>query len=206
LVEKGLIVHVPGDEPRRYIARSPEMFFEGVEDKLAKARRILPELKSLQKGTSEKPSVMYFNGVEGLKQAYEYREKDLHGKNIVGFFASAEDISLEVNQVFFNWNEYIERHKTHVRGLTVDSATLKPYVKWLLPKDSQVTMKYLPQEIYSANTSIESCNDQFVRICLMESVQMLIIESPKLAKALREVFEITWKELKGKYDEPKTLV
>ncbi len=205
LVEKGLIVHVPGEEPRRYIARTPETFFEGVEDKLAKARRILPELKSLQKGTSEKPSVMYFDGVEGLKQAYGYKEKELQGKNIVGFFASAEDISPEVNQVFFDWNEYIERHKTRVRGLTVDSLTLKPYTKWLLPKDSQITMKYLPQEMYSAKTSIESCDDQFVRICLMESVQTLIIESPKLAKALREVFEITWRELKGKYDEPKVL-
>jgi DNA-binding MarR family transcriptional regulator len=205
LVEKGLIVHVPGEEPRRYIARTPETFFEGMEEKLAKARRILPELKSLQKGTSEKPSVMYFDGVEGLRQAYEYREKDLHGKNIVGFFASAEDISPEVNQVFFEWNEYINRHKTHVRGLTVDSSTLKPYAKWLLLKESEVTMKYLPQEIYSAKTSIESCDDQFVRICLMESVQTLIIESPKLARAIREVFEITWKEMEGKYDEPRSI-
>lgn len=205
LVEKGLIVHVPGEEPRRYIARSPETFFEDMEGKLDNARRILPELKSLQKGTSEKPSVLYFEGVEGLRQAMEYKEKELHGKNIVGFFASAEDISGEVNQVFFEWNEYKERHKIHIKGLTVDSATLAPYAKWLVPKDTQMTAKFLPPEMYSAKTSIESCDDQFVRIVLMESVQTLVIESPKLAKALREVFEITWKGLEGKYDAPKSI-
>jgi hypothetical protein len=39
----------------------------------------------------------------------------------------------------------------------------------------------------------------------MESVQTLIIESPKLAKTFREVFEIAWKGMEGKYDAPKVL-
>jgi hypothetical protein len=68
-----------------------------------------------------------------------------------------------------------------------------------------MTAKFLPPEMYSAKTSIESCDDQFVRIVLMESVQTLVIESPKLAKALREVFEIVWKGLEGKYDVPKSI-
>ena len=205
LVEKGLIVHVPGEDPKRYIARSPESFFESVEDKVNDAYKILPELKSLQKGTSEKPSVMYYEGVDGVRQAFAYKEKELHGKKIVGFFASAEDISDEVGQVFFEWNEYRERHKIHVKGLTVDSPTLAPYAKWLMPKEAEMEAKFLPPKMYSAKTSIESCNDQFVRIVLMESVQTLVIESPKLASALREVFEIAWKGLEGKYDKPKNL-
>lgn len=205
LVEKGLIVHVPGEEPKRYIARTPEGFIESAETKIVNARKILPELKSLQGGTSEKPSVLYFEGIEGLKQAYEYRKKELHGKTIVGFFASAEDISPEVNEVFFEWNEYKERHKTKIKGLTVDSATLAPYAKWMLPKESMMNMKYLPEELYSAKTSIESCDDRFVRIVLMESIQTLIIESSKFASALREIFELTWKGLKGKNDVPEVL-
>jgi hypothetical protein len=205
LVEKGLIVVMPGEDPRRYIARAPEVFFENLEQKLVDARKILPELKSLQKGTSEKPSVLYFEGVEGLRQAYDYKQKELHGKNVVGFFASADDISPGVNEVFFDWNEYKERHKIHIKGITVDSATLAPYAKWMLSKETAMTMKFLPENIYSAKTSIESCNDQFVRIVLMESVQTLIIESPKLAKTFREVFEIAWKGMEGKYDTPKVL-
>ncbi len=202
LVVKGLIVHVPGEEPKRYIARSPEAVLEAQEAKLLKTKSVLPELKSLQKETSEKASVLYFEGIEGLRQAYDYKKKELHEKNIVGFFANPEDASSEVNEVFYEWNEYKERHHTHVMGLTVDTPTLKPYAKWLLPETTEITGKFLPENMYSAKVSIESCDDQFVRIALIESVQSLIIESPKLAKALREVFEITWKGLEGKYDKP----
>jgi DNA-binding MarR family transcriptional regulator len=202
LVEKGLIVHVPGEEPKQYVARSPESVLEAQEAKLLKAKSVLPELKSLQKNTSEKASVLYFEGVEGLRQAYQYKQKELHGKELVGFYASPEDASPEVNQVFYEWNEYKERHHTHVRGLSVDTPALESYTKWLIPETTEITVKFLPESLYSAKVSIESCDDQFVRIVLIETVQSLIIESPKLATALREVFEITWKGLEGKYDQP----
>lgn len=205
LVEKGIIVHVPGEEPKRYIARTPDAVFDEHEEKWRKAKKALPELRSFQKGTTEKPSILYFEGVQGLRHAYEYQQKELHGKEIVGFFASTEDVSDEVNQVFFEWNEYKERHHVHIRGLTVDSATLAPYAKWLIPKESEVTMKFLPENIYDAKVSIESCDDQFVRIVLMESVQTLIIESPKLARSLHQVFDLLWHAFEGKYDAPRVL-
>lgn len=202
LVEKGLIVHIPGEDPKKYIARSPESFLEAQEAKLLKAKSILPELRSLQKKTTEKANALYFEGVDGLRQAYQYRQKELHDKTIVGFFASAEEASLEENQVFYEWNEYRERHKVRIKGLTVDSPTLASYSKWLVSGNSQFTAKFLPTDLYNAKVSIESCDDQFVRIVLMESTQTLIIDSPKLATALREVFEIAWKGLGDKYDKP----
>lgn len=205
LVEKGLIVRAPGEEPRQYVARSPESVLEAEEARLYKAKKVLPELKSLQKNVTEKASVLYFEGVEGLRQVHDYKKKELHGKHIVGFFANPEDASPEVNQVFYEWNEYKERHHTHVTGLTVDTPMLQSYTQWLLPETTEITVKFLPEELYSAKVSIESCDDQFVRIVLIESVQPLIIESPKLAASLRQVFEITWNSLKGQYDQPKNL-
>lgn len=206
LVEKGLIVHVPGENPRKYIARTPDSFFEEAEGKLAKAKSALPELRSLQKGgTLEKPSIMYYEGPEGVRQAYEYKKKELHGKEIVGFFASPEDASPEVTKVFMEWNEYKEKHGPKVRGLTVDTPILSPYEKFLNPKTGSITAKYMPPDLYSAKASIESCDGQFVRICLIESAQALIIESPKFAEALTEIFELLWKNLEGKYDTPQAL-
>jgi len=202
LVEKGLIMHVPGEELKQYIARSPESVLEAQEMKLLKAKSILPELKSLQRNVPEKANVLYFEGIEGLKQAYQYRRKELHGKNIVGFFASAEDVSSEMNQVFYEWNEYREYHNIHTRGLTVDSSTLQSYAKWLTPGKSKFIAKFLPVNIYSSKVSIELCDDSFARIVLFKGVQTLIIESSKLTIALREIFEIIWKSLEGKYDKP----
>lgn len=205
LVEKGLIVHVPGEDKKRYIARTPDAFIEEQGEKLRAARAILPELRSFQKGTVEKPSIMYYEGAEGVRQAYEYKKRELHGKEIVGFFASPEDASPEVTKVFLEWNEYKEKYGPKVRGLTVDTPILGSYSDFLTPGKGSITAKFMPPDLYSAKASIETCDGQFVRICLIESAQALIIESPKFAEALQQVFELLWKALEGKYDRPQAL-
>jgi DNA-binding MarR family transcriptional regulator len=204
LVEKGLIVHVPGEEKKRYIARTPDAFIEEQETKLKAAQAILPELRSFQKGMTEKPSIMYFEGIEGLRQAYSYKRKELHNKEIVGFFASGEDASPEVMKVFVEWNEYKEKYGPKVRGLSVDSPSIKPFEKYF-GKEGKIVMKFMPPELYGAKVSIESCDNQFVRICLIESAQTLIIESPKFAEAMKETFELLWTSLEGKYDQPRAI-
>ncbi len=205
LVEKGLIVHVPGEEKRRYIARTPDAFIEEHETKLKEVRAILPELRSFQKGTAEKPSIMYFEGVEGLHQAYQYKQKELHGKEITGFFASAEDASPEVMKVFLKWNEYRTKHGPKIRCLTVDKSSLDPFAEFLDPTKGGFAAKFMPPELYSAQVSIESCDNQFVRICLIKSAQALVIESPQFAKAIKETFELLWASLEGKYDTPQAI-
>lgn len=204
LVKKGLIVHVPGEEKKSYIAKSPESFFEKQEEKLRAVKKILPELQSYQKKSPQKASIMYFEGLEGLKQAYGYKEKELHNKEIVGFFASNEDSTPEVEEFFMEWNEYKEKHNTKVRGVTVDTPLLKSFGKFIGKGTNTITAKFLPKSMYSAKISIEACDDQFVRIFLYESVESLIVESPKFTKAIKEIFELVWKSLEGKYDEPKS--
>lgn len=206
LVKKGLIVHIPGEEKKRYIAKNPDAFFEEQEEKLAMARKILPELRSYQKNVAEKPSILYFEGLEGLHQAYAYRQKELHGREIVGFFASNEDSTAEVTGYFVEWNEYRAKHNTPVRGITVDAPDLLPYAKFFGEGASAMNLKFLPRDVYGSKISIESCDNQFVRIFLFESVETLIIESPKFAVAVKEIFELVWKSTEGKYEKPATWV
>lgn len=204
LIKKGMIVHVPGEERKKYIARTPDVFIEDQEERLQAAREILPELRSFQKGTIEKPSIMYFEGMDGLHQAYQYRQKDLHGKEIVGFFASNDDSPKAVADYFLEWNQHRQKRGTRVRGITVDSPDLKHFSKLFEDSLGVTSLKFLPRNVYNSKISIESCDQQFVRILLFESVETLIIESPKLAVAIKDIFELTWRALDGKYDNPVT--
>ena len=204
LVRKNAIVRVPGDE-LRYIARTPETVIEDAERAARDLRRLLPEFRSLDKGTREKQRILSYEGAEGLRQAYRYRQEDLHGKEIVGFYSKAdENTPKDVIEVFQEWNTYKEKHQTRVRSLSVDAPFLKDFQQFLQPETTMIRSKYLPPELYDAKASIESCGD-FVRICLTDSAQALIIESPKFADALRQVFELVWKSLEGKYDTPKNI-
>jgi DNA-binding MarR family transcriptional regulator len=205
LVEKGLIVQMTGEKQRMYIARSPENYVEEVEAKIQDAKKIVPELLALQRKKSDKPNILYYEGVEGVKQAYEYKLKDFKGKEIVGFFARANDLDERLNtEVFFPWNENKIKNDISVRGFTVDDPKLAPYKKFFGSERGKILPKFLPESVYSADCSIESF-DWGVRIVIMHSKQALIIESGELALALKQIFEILWRKTEGEYDEPERL-
>ncbi len=208
LVEKGLIVQMTGEKKKQYIARSPESYIEDVEERVQDAKRVLPELMALQRKQSEKPNVLYFEGVDGLKQAYDYKIKDFKGKEIVGFFARADELDQALtNEVFVPWNENKVKYDISVRGYTVDDAKLgKDYARFFARKDGYgkglINAKFLPEKLYSADCSIESF-EWGVRIVIMKSKQAIIIESYELAKSLREIHDLLWEKTKGEYDEPQ---
>jgi len=211
LVEKGLIVQMTGEKQRMYIARSPESYIEDVENRIEDAKKILPELLALQRKQSDKPNILYFEGVEGLKQAYDYKISDFKGKEIVGFFARADELDKSLtNEVFVPWNENKIKHDISVRGYLVDDQKLsKEYGRFLSPADKQakglIQAKFLPEKLYSADCSIESF-EWGVRIVIMRSKQAIIIESFELAKAIREIHDLLWEKTKGEYDSPQKLV
>ncbi len=205
LVEKGLIVQMTGEKKRQYIARSPESYIEDVENRVRDAKKIIPELNALQRKQSDKPNILYYEGVEGVKQAYEYRLKDFRGKEIVGFFARSNDMDERLNtEVFFPWNENKIKNDITVRGFTVDDPKLAPYKKFFGTERGKILPKFLPESMYSADCSIESF-EWGARIVIMRSKQAIIIESYEVALALKQIFELLWEKTAGEYDEPERL-
>lgn len=197
LCAKGLLIHVPGEEKRRYIARTPDAFIEEREVKIQAVKKILPELRSFQKGTAEKTSILYFDGVEGLRQAYQYKQRELHGQEIVGFFGNPDLVSPDIDKVAFAFNEYRQRHNIRMRVVGSDVPGLNRYARYL----KTMTSKMLPPDVYNSPASIESCGS-FVRIILFDSTQALIIDSSHTARAIEQIFELVWASLEGKYDTP----
>ena len=205
LVEKGLIVQMTGEKQRMYIARSPESYIEDVEQRIAEARKMVPELLAMQRKGSDKPNILYFEGVAGLKQAYNYKLKDFRDTEIVGFFARGDNVSSELHEdVFLPWNEAKIEHKISMRGFTVDDPKLHPYKKFFGNEVGKLTMKFLPESLYSADCSFEAF-PWGVRIVIMHSKQAIIVESAEFALAVKQVFELLWTRTKGEYDVPEKL-
>lgn len=204
LVEKGLIVQMAGEKQKMYIACSPEDYVEEVESRVKDARKIVPELLALQRKKSDKPNILYFEGLEGLKQAHEYKLKDFIGKEIVGFLARAKNIDPELNtEVFFPWNENRAKNNISMRGFTVDDPKLHSYKKYF-GKEKMFDMKFIPEKSYSADCSFEAFEGG-VRIVIMKSKQALIIESGEVSLAMKQIFELLWQKTKGEYEKPKRL-
>lgn len=201
LVEKGYAVQAPGDK-HTYIARPPEVIYEEREQKMLEAKKNLPELQALKGGVADKPAVLYFEGLEGLKQVLMYRIKELHDTEIVGFYADPDFSTKEAYAAALEFNEYRLAHNIKVRGLLTESETLKGFEKYL--KDATFVPKFIPKDLYSSNASFEFYPN-FVKIIFFDTSVGIVIESPTVAKAMRQIFEMLWSRLGNEYDKSRVI-
>lgn len=201
LVEKGYAVKAPGDK-HTYIARPPEVIYEEREEKMLEAKKTLPELQALKGGVADRPAVLYFEGQEGMRQALMYKMKELHDTEIVGFYADPDFAAKENYGPAFEFNEYRMAHNITVRGLLTEADTLKNFEKYLA--DKTFTPKYIPKNMYSSNASFEFYPN-FIKILFFDTSVGVIIESPTVAKAMKQIFEMLWSRLGDEYDKSKVI-
>ncbi len=201
LVSKGYAVKAPGDK-HTYIARPPEVIYGEREVKMLEAKKTLPELQALKGGVADRPAVLYFEGQEGMKQALMYKIKELHDTEIVGFYADPDFASPEAYAASLEFNEYRMAHKIKVRGLLTEADTLKGFEKYL--KDETFVPKFIPKNIYSSNASFEFYPN-FIKILFWDSSVGVIIESPTVARAMKQIFEMLWSRLGDEYDKSKVI-
>ena len=201
LVEKGYAVKSPGDR-HTYIARPPEVIYEEREEQMLKAKKALPELQALKGGVADKPTVLYFEGKEGMKQALMYKVKELHDTEVVGFFANPDLSTEEAAQQAYEFNDYRIKHNIKVRGLLTEASKLKDFEKYI--KDETFIPKFIPKDKYSSNASFEFYPN-FVKILFFDTSVGVIIESPTVAKAMKQIFEMLWIGLGDDYDKSKII-
>jgi sugar-specific transcriptional regulator TrmB len=201
LVNSGVIIRSSG-EKHVYVARAPEILFEEYEKKMLGAKKFLPELQALKGGTGDKPAVLYFEGIEGMKQALMYRIKEFHNTEVVGFYADPVFTTEETRQASFEFNNYRITNNITTRALVTEGEDLFPFKKYLT--ESTFIPKFIPKDMYSSNASFEFYPN-LIKIIFYDTAVSVIIESPTVAKAMRQIFEMLWSRLGSEYDESKML-
>ncbi len=193
LIRKGLAVQVPREKKQLYVARSAEEAFGVAQERLDLAKKKLPEILALTKGESTKVSTIYFEGIRGIQQTMEYGLKAMKGKEIVGFYAIAPDENTDLNAYFKEWNDLRHSLGIRMRGIAPEHANLKEY------RDDDAEMgrefKSVPYEEFSSEIAIDA-TDTTVRIQDYKNLQGIVIENREVAKTLREIFEMAWKNLR----------
>lgn len=188
---KGLVLKIPYPKKQIYSAKSPGDLIADSEAKLRKVKNVLPELLALVRG-EQKPSVMYFEGENGIKNVLDFGLDRLENTEIVGFNAHTEGTNDEIATIFGEYNNKVKKMGIKTRGIVPDHPSLKMYRE----KDADFgrNMKIVPFEKYSSDVSIDMGPD-FVRILMFKDLQGVVIEHKGLALALKQIFEMQWATL-----------
>lgn len=197
LKEKGLASVSAGERTRKYIAASPETLMELAAEASDRQRqaeqsinKILPDLRSLFKGTKKKPKVRIFEGKRGLIDAFE----DSISKNYEVIKVISSGMRL-----FAYFPEYIieyvkKRSRLGIRTIGIHPLDIpsEEVAKNLAHGDVAILIPALQYKfqseiaIYGNKVGFVSTNDE----------SAVVIEDERIAKVMNEVFDLAVVEAK----------
>lgn len=192
LMQKGLVLKVPKARKQMFIAKNPQELKIILTERSKAADRAILKLERLTQ-SDNKPRTLYFEGMKGVKEALYYRIDELKGTKTRGFWAKDTGISKEMVGLFLQWNNDLLKRGASIEGITPDHESIRKYRK-LYPHE-YVGIQPIPEKDYSPDVSLE-VTEKFVRIVDGHKLQAIIIENPRLAQAINQIYNIVWEKYK----------
>lgn len=203
LLEKGLVGIVEDAKIKYYSAVTPDRIVQFLENKSKKynefvgiARNILPELKALHKGVGLKPRVKFFDGVEGIKSAYE---ETLNSTETISAFASIENMHQALSDYFPAYYHRRAAKNIKINAIFPDTPEAQERVKNNTQELRETAC--IPHKEYQLSPEIMIYDNKVVFLSLIEKFAF-IVESQEIADAMKVIFKLSWSEAQ-KLDKKK---
>ncbi len=189
--EKGLIIQSKKHGGRMYEAINPKQLVDIGKSRLLEIETVIPELSALYKGSVDKPKVSYFEGIDGIKDAYTDM---LETKQPI---VSYEDIEYLKKMLPKNYYDYLpaERAKRNIplRTISKDSSEARKFTE-----DDQKLIrqtKFIATE-HSFKTEINIYGNKALMISFREDRPFAtIIEDADIINTLRTSWNELWERL-----------
>ncbi len=192
LVELGLAERKGSPKKYRYVPTNPTSVNRLVEGKRAEVieteqqiKNAMPQLLSYFYTYSNQPGIRYFEGRNGILQMYE---DQLKVKKDIYFIRSEGDVNLLGDKMY----EIIEKRSKlgiHVHGIEEGSEKLKHFSE---ENDERLgrEMSFYPLGAYTEPVNLYTYGDKTAIISYGKEVVGTIIESPQIAAAMRQLFQL----------------
>lgn len=187
--ERGFVSLIPRAKKKLYVAEAPEGLVTRFEEHVSHLKSLLPTLQALTRRDTSDVQTLYYEGINGVRDAFFYRHLDIRNTELVGFYAAPVSAPEELTNVFAEWREYLRRHSVTVRGIAPKHSSLREVRKYDAVYGR--TIREVPYEQYSASISMDA-GDTFVRIVAYRDLQAVIIENPEVCRTFRQIFEMVW--------------
>lgn len=196
LIEREMASVVSKDGHRLYTVEDPRklpdvlnLLKQEVENKQKQVKTMLPQLISLYNPGGLKPSIRYYEGVEGIKKVMdETLETDPKRETIA--YSTASDIHKYLGS---DWvYGYLDRRAKagiHQRAIIEDSAIGRKH-KLNDAKELRQTILVPPHE-YQFNLQYGVYGDK-VMLISFKDLFGVVIESKAVAETQRAIFELAW--------------
>lgn len=186
LRKKGLVLKIPHAKKVMFQAKTPDEFFDQTVANVNQFEKILPKLRSMNP-SKKAIKTLYFEGIDGVKEAIAYNINSLKDKTLIGFWAKADNITEPMKELYLKNVQALKKRNVTVKGITPADESVEIYKKEYSLENYHI--KTLPKDKYAPDVSIEIA-DEFVRIVDPIELKAIVIENPRLTDALRQIFKL----------------
>ncbi len=192
LRKKGMVLKTPHAKKTLFTVKSPDELHKRVIDNIVQFEKVLPRMRAINpKGKAVK--TLYFEGIEGVKEALYYRMGELEDETISGFWARNNRVDAKMLVLFDKWGKENEKKHNVFTGITPDHESIRELKKKNPKIYEQITL--VPENDYSSDISIDIVKD-FVRIIDPHELKGVIIENKRVVDAMRQIYNIVEKSYK----------
>ena len=188
LIEKGLVVVVPKEKKKLFLALPPSRLEEELDRKSNLIRQALPELSALYRSETAKPSIKFFESSEGMLNVYREITKRSDIKEIMTFF-SFEAIPKKFDENYELFIKLIKERRVQVRDI-ISAPPARHFYFEQLKHASNYHVRLAPKESKFSSDTILYGNK--IAIFSFKKHFALIIESDDVANSFKSLFELAW--------------
>jgi sugar-specific transcriptional regulator TrmB len=188
LINSGMISETMKGKKRLFIGEDPEKIKKDLQRKESLFSEILPQLRSIHNVQGVKPKIRYFEGKEGLREAYDDALK--YAGEILAF--GSEDVYKILGR---DWVEdYIKRRvKKNIRVRAILPSTEYLEREIFIRDQAQLrTCKSIKKEKYPFSIEIDIYGHQKAALISNKEQLAVIIESSEIYNTLKQIFELCW--------------
>jgi len=196
LIDKGLALKIPYSKSTIFVAKMPDEYLEKRKSRLLSFENFLPQLKNDYRQNSLSKTIT-FEGYDGIKDALNYSFEEVKGKKIFAFFSHLPKADPKILEIYFKWHAKADKHGIVYKTIIPDAKESMLFIK----KQEEIyknKAKLIPTNLWSPETSIEIIENSFVRIISSKDLQATIIENTRVAKAMKQIFNMIWNSNLGR--------
>lgn len=182
---------------RRYVPALPNKLLslgqarvDEAQQLISSASSLVPELEKLTSRTGSTPVIVkYYEGMDGLKKAYQDELEQSGNAEVLSFAGSLDEIYRFFPEMFWdNWNKKFVAKKSHSRMLAQSSAAAAEAAK----HDAAYKRQTRVLEQFALKTNIDVFSDVVLNVSFQDQTAIWL-QSRTLADSYRLMFETMWK-------------
>jgi len=196
LVFRGVASKTEGGKAALYSVISPKQLLQRVETRQERFTKKIGELQAIASMSPQKPAVRLFEGIEGVKEAYNLSLDQAKGSELL-IYGTSKVLDVEILGEFIA--EYLKRRTAKqitVRAILPDT----PENRTVTARDTKELRKtrFLPADKFNSNLELNVFSDTLVYIVHSELEPFAtVIENGSIAQVQKEQFEYLWQAAKA---------